>query len=811
MKSSSIRRRNLRWVRFFTAGLFLVLIFFCVRKYQEGHYTDPLRLLSLNEICTVSPGTSLENGEIIYEDYIELYNGSKETISLEGLYLSDDPAEPLKGALPEITMAPGSFLCIYAVPEDEEAPSESPSVPFGLKEQETLVLSRAVKTEGGELSVTSVDSVYIPEALTSGAVYARTEDGESVFSELRPSAGASNSEASLVLPAPVCLTKSGFYEGSVLAELQASEGLSVRYTLDGSIPDESSPLYTEPLLLTDPSSSEDRYASLTDITAEGSGYLPPDTPVDKAVVLRAASFDGEGNYSNAVTSTYFIDFDSKEGYQDSPILSLVTDPDNLFSDEEGIYVRGSLYDEAIEEGLIYNGLPWSYLTDYTNYHLDGPASERQAHLEFFQGSLPLLSQECGIRIRGNESRSFAQKNFSLYARKRYDGETFEPVFFDTGISYPDLILNGSRTLKKAFFSSLVEDRSAAVQQYLPCQVFLNGEYWGMYYLMERYSPEYLEGHYGAPASNTALIKDTRDLQAGSEEDLADFKALRTYLSEQDLSDPEAYEELLTQMDMDSFIDWMCINIYIANTDTKPLGNNVYTWKSDSATSGKWRFMLYDLDDSLAVGTDLASTPAYAFDSFTGHAGYSPSGFLDDEPMPALMENEDFRRQFVLTFLDLANEAFRSDRVLPLLDELEAQYGAWADLSWERWNTAPQNATFEEQVEELRVFFENRFDFIVPLLAEHFELTGTLAKLSLSAEQGGEITLNSITPDLNGGSWSGYYYTDYAVTLTAKSEKGYAFAGWEIDGGVIEEGNAASESIRLRLDGNAAVRALFVKE
>lgn len=59
------------------------------------------------------------------------------------------------------------------------------------------------------------------------------------------------------------------------------------------------------------------------------------------------------------------------------------------------------------------------------------------------------------------------------------------------------------------------------------------------------------------------------------------------------------------MDMQSFIDWMCTNIYIANTDTKPLGGNVLTWQT------------------LTPENDA----------------------------------EDFRRQFVLTFLDMANESF----------------------------------------------------------------------------------------------------------------------------------------------------------
>ena len=77
-------------------------------------------------------------------------------------------------------------------------------------------------------------------------------------------------------------------------------------------------------------------------------------------------------------------------------------------------------------------------------------------------------------------------------------------------------------------------------------------------------------------------------------------------------------------------------------------------------------MLYDLDDSLGVGID-SGVPAYAVDSFVEHAGYAPSGFLEDDPMPSLMKSEEFRRQFVLTFMDMANECFRPSHVLPLLD------------------------------------------------------------------------------------------------------------------------------------------------
>ena len=829
MKAFSARRRSMMLIRLFTAALFFVFLFFFFWKYDNGLYTDPVLSLRINEVCVTGLKT-LEGDTAVYEDYIELYNPTEEYVSLDGLYLSDDPSEPLLSALPSVEVEPGGYLIVYALGEGDAVSEGTPSVSFGLTEEETLLLTWVNETEDGTVTTHTIDSVYIPSSLASGAVYAAVEDGKDTYAALRPSPAVSNEDSPRILDDPAFLTPGGFYEDSVEVVLSASSGLTIRYTLDGSEPKKDSAVYTGPLTLTDPSSSPNVYSAREDIASADQFYEVPDEPVDKAVVVRAAAFDEEGNRSNTVTSTYFVDFNEKEGYENAAVLSLTADPEALFSSENGIYVLGSLYDSALADGLIYPELPWSELMDYTNYYLEGMSSERPAHVELFSayGDL-LLDQECGIRIRGNASRNFPQKSFTLYSRNRYEKEAFDPTLFDTGISYPSLILNNSQTLKKVFFFSLVKDRNAAVQRYIPCQVFLNGEYWGMYYLMERYSAEYLEGHYDVPTEDSLLIKDTRYVADGDPEEITRYRELREYLDQADFSSPEAYEKLLEMMDMQSFIDWMCTNIYLANTDTKPLENNVYTWQSTlpdylEYNDGKWRWMLYDLDDSLAVGTALEDGEAYTMDSFTDHAVYASSGFLDDAPMTALMENEDFRRQFVLTFLDMANENFRADRVLPLLDEIEEEYASWADLSWERWNTSPQNKTFSEQVEDLRVFFENRYEYIVPCLAEHFALTGDLVSLTLSADipignsQESEqedlqnaVTLNTLEPDLADGSWQGQYYTDYPVTLTAQAPDGFVFAGWEISGGVIVEGTAADASILLQLETDTTVCAVFVPE
>lgn len=653
MKTFSPRFRKALPVLLITAALALSLSAWGLWKYRFSRLEAPLKPLCINELSVSSLATQV-GGSTIYEDYIELYNPNNNTISLDGLYLSDTSDYTL-APLPDVTIGPGAHLCIYAAGQDGSVPEGQLSVPFSLSENETVSLTRLEENTAGTASSVLLDTVYIPDSMKIGAVYARTEDG---------------------------------------------------------------------------------------------GYLPPDSPVDKAVVLRAVAFDAAGNSSNITTATYFIDFDQKDGYENAAVLSLVTDPDNLFSSETGIYVRGALYDDAMEAGLIYNGLPWTYLTEYTNYSLEGAEAERPVYIQFFDASREdTLAQDCGIRIRGNESRHFPQKSFSLYARSRYGFSSFSPVFFDTGISYPNLILNSGRQLKKIFFFSLVEDRDTAIQQYTPCQVFLNGEYWGMYYLMEKYSSEYLAGHYDVAPDNTLLVKDTRYVENGSPQDIARYKELRTFLAEQNLADPDVYQELLTKMDMQSFINWMCTNIYIANTDTKPLGGNVLTWQTltpenDAEGDGRFRW----------------------------------------EHVKALLENLEEQHAW-------ADTGWMRWNTAPQTGTFEEQ-------------TAELHTFFEHRAEYIIPMLAEHFGLQGPLV----DIT-----LSSVPDKQGSIKLNTISPDLSETDWNGQYYTDYPMTVRADSAKGYRFVRWEVDGGEIVSGDVNDPEIQVHLSGDVRITAHFKKE
>lgn len=776
-------------------------------------FENPDMSLEISEVSPFNRGLVID-GTYTGEDYIELYNPTENVLFLDGYYLYNDAELLYDYPLPSnVSIEPGGYLVVYAAGEKDEedgreesqkeALPEHVTVPFKLSGGDTLFLGCR-----NSLGNHMIDMVQIP-MLESGTVYARALPSCDAFSVMHPSPGQPNRSAALPLEDPELSSPGGFYGDSLLLSMSGPEGASIYYTLDGSVPSRESLLYTKPILLTDPSSSQDLYASLENITVGTDPYEPPRHPVDKAVIVRAAAIDEKGNYSNPVTATYFFGFDGREGFDDVRILSLVTDPSLLFGEEYGIYVTGKTYTEALKAGVISEKTDWITLMEYTSYFMRGPDTERPVSLEVFDDTHTLLfSQECGIRIRGNESRSFPQKSFTLFARNRYGAEEFAPVFFDSGISYESLILNGSTKLSKVLVCSLVEDRSAVVQRYMPCQVFLNGEYWGMYYLMEKYSADMLEKRYGVEEEQTLLIKNAVEVQDGTEEDYARFEAFIKE-TEGDLSDPEVYESLKEQLDIQNYIDWVCTNIYVANTDALPLGRNVFSWQSlpsgepSGYEDGRWRWMLYDLDDSMGIQQDGEWPPVWRHDTLINHFEVSPTRDL--------LENEEFRQQFVLTFLDMANENFSPRRVNALLDEILKEWGPMSEKQEERWNSNSLQPSMEEQAEVIRGFFAERFDFAVPLLGEYLELTGKLCTVTLSqpSPEKGTVCLNTIFPDLSGDVWEGRYYSDYPITLSAEPAFGRRFAGWEITGGTILSGSVSSREISVRLDSeDVQIQAVF---
>ena len=114
-----------------------------------------------------------------------------------------------------------------------------------------------------------------------------------------------------------------------------------------------------------------------------------------------------------------------------------------------------------------------------------------------------------------------------------------------------------------------------------------------------------------------------------------------------------------------------------------------------------------------------------------------------------------------------------------------------------YGTNRGESDYLEEVSDLRIFLQKRYEYIMPYLEQHFELQGTLTPFHLSVNNpdGGKILVNSVMPQLTDGKWSGFYYPDYPISLTAAPAPGYSFSGWT--GSVV----SSDETISVTLDVN----------
>ncbi|MBD5499959.1 MAG: hypothetical protein HDR10_01970 [Lachnospiraceae bacterium] len=524
--------------------------------------------------------------------------------------------------------------------------------------------------------------------------------------------------------------ESGFYEETFELELTADSG-TIYYTLDGSIPDKNSAKYEGPILITDATWKDNTYSMRTDVSVgfdqeavdrisieEGSpGYQTPDYKIDKATVVRAALYDKSGQCRDVKTATYFVGFSNKEGYDGMNILSVVTDPSNLFDYETGIYVTGKTYDDYIHEYrdkdiYTFREAYWSqWLANYKNR---GIKWERNAVCQFFDSfGQPVLEQECGIRIHGVSTRAYNPKSLNLYARKEYDGNrVFGADLFGTGYlpSTVTLFQGGNdirMKVKDYLVSNAIKDLEVSSINYQPYVMFLNGEYWGVYWLSEKYDAHYLEYYYEINKDNVIMIK-AGELAEGDEEDYKYYLKMVDFCSTSDLTKEENYSRVCQMIDMESYIDYLAVMLYTAREHDWPAGNYA-CWRAKKKESGmygdgKWRWMIYDLN-------------SYGFHPEPDSISLAMS---NDDMFKNLMTNDTFRKQLVHKIKELEDTVFEADTMAKKLDEYQDFMAEAIRENDRRFYNDDSLLVFDAEMKELREFFYEREAYLDPILNSYID-------------------------------------------------------------------------------------------
>ena len=525
--------------------------------------------------------------------------------------------------------------------------------------------------------------------------------------------------------------ESGFYSDDFDLTIQAAKGSEIYYTVDGSVPTAESIHYTGPIHLSDASGNENVYCIREDVSSIFSEAAPqeageyyrgiyknPDMKVDKCNCIRAIAIDAEGRSTDVKTGIYFVGFDEKTGLDSVKIISIVTDPDNLFGYESGMYVTGKAMDDYVctlkaEGSELEDDFLWMYCP--ANY-MYGYHEEAEVNCQFFENGELVLSQNCGMKIHGGSgSRILPQKSLNLYARKEYGEGRFQYNLFENSY-YPKRValFSGSSDefgkITDWITSKLCEGLNVGTLKFEPYVLFLNGEYWGFYWLTEKYDEEYLEYYYNADPDNVILIKNSA-LKRGNEEDYKLYEDFAGYIIENDMSTPEAYEWFLSQADIDSFLDYYAALIYVARQLDWP-ENNVALWRTRVSTGGKyndskWRWLIFDVNNVAYSEKELIAGQ----DSFDNNIG-------TDEIFSSLMENDMLRNQLLDRILEMEHSVYDSKYVSEkmelfhsIMDEPMKNHSKryWADDGYER---------FMQQVDQVENFLYARHDSLMEMIEKH---------------------------------------------------------------------------------------------
>lgn len=757
-----------------------------------------IHTLVLNEVVTKNKSILAdEDGD--YSDYIEIYNSGEAPIPMKGYGLSDDPSVPLKWTFPDIILEPHAYLVVFAS-EKNKVTSE-------------LHTSFKLNENGDKLALSDSAGVLIQTLALADSInnmsYSLDLNGNYIF-YTTGTPGAENQgtviDDLMAYKKDYIITFSeaaGFYTAPIDVSLSVSNpDVNIRYTIDGTDPLANSSVFEAPITIASRTGDPNVYANIQ--STFDKGYVPSAKDVFKGTVLKAQAFLGDVPMGEIVTNTYFVDELGAERYT-LPVVSLTTDPYNFFDDEFGIYVFGSKFRESAPPNV--DG------TTPANYNQRGREWERPIHLEYFNlDGLCVFEQSLGIRTMGGWSRANSKKSFKLFSRECYqeDASSMDYPFFKnlesmdgTPIeSFSRLALRSGGNdweialFRDPFMQDLVSDTLDS-QAAKPVILFLNGEYWGIYFLNESLDEYYVESHYGIAKEDVSIMSYSTSLEVyvGVEDDMTYYKNMIKFIEDNDLSLQENYDHMNTLIDMDNFIEYYVSQIYFCNTDWP--ANNVKFWRkrTDSyepnapyGQDGRYRFMLYDTDFGFTLYEGLSNPMHKTLEFATAEDGPQwPNPEWSTLIFRSLLKNESFKQKFINVLADNLNTRFAYTTVnthidyymnllKPEIEEYSKRYQMWA---------MPDEKTWEDNsINVIRTFAKKRPDYLRLDALSYFKLEGAFdVSLSLNDPASGAIRVNNHMDVLNDAAiptFTGMYFTNMPITLEAKPKKGYHFTGWSGD-------------------------------
>jgi hypothetical protein len=590
--------------------------------------------------------------------------------------------------------------------------------------------------------VTVLDSISFGEQFRDIS-FGRLEDGGTEWGYFsRITPGAANSQGYIgFVEPPRIKPESGFYDESVEVSVQ---------------PEDRGDIVRYTLDGSEPTEMSVRFTA--------------PVRIEQTVVFKGKAFNGGALPSQTVSRPFFIDADHA-----LPVLALTTDPPNLYDPDTGILL----------------------------HDMPGRGWERFVELEFFEEGLSRFRIPAGLRIQGNTGpQEFEKKSFRAFFRGGYGGNELEFDLFpqDSIRTFTRLVLrsgyddsmeptdHGSARptlLRDPLVTELWRQMGGLTPQSRFGVLYLNDEFHGIYDIKQSIDEDFVVDHMGFRDADVLRTRwDSIEVVSGDREKWDELVSLFVANS---FEDDKMVEEVGGLLDLDNYMDLQAL---IHATQYTKWAYGVFLFR-ERGKGAIWKWTIWDADR------------AYDDVNWNGFTTlFNPlNRQLDSLVTQKLLMNRSYRERFINRQADLLNTVFSPENVKSVIDSLAENIAPDIPAEVGRWGNTV--SAWGEHVDFLRRWAEQRPAIVRQQMEDVFQLDGQV-ELTLGIEGGkGKVQVNSAVVDRF--PWTGEYFRNIPIELTAVPAEGYRFERWS------DPSLPAMRTIEVNLAGDQTLSAVFRSE
>jgi hypothetical protein len=690
---------------------FLTALLLCTTFSAHGQIT-------LNEFLASNNLVNQDPDFQAFADWIELHNGSNNTVDLSNWWLSDDADVLDKWTFPAGASIPANgFLLVWADGENTGLHTN-----FKLSaDGEKLILSNPLGVEADKISF----GLQLTD-ISQG----RSSDGTGGWGfYIKPTPGASNAASAFfedyTKPVPYFSVAGGFFPNPVTVNIQNLSSIgAVHYTTDGSAPTDTSPVFVQP----------QEFSTNT---------------VVKARIIAPNRIPGP-----VVVNTYFIGEDFQQ--RGLGVLSLSGNPADFFGLDSGILVQNYKPDWEIPIHLEF------YENDgILGFHHDAGAS--------VGGENSWILPQKLLNISSRKQYGGGHIEYQIFPE-------------NSRTSFEDLILrtSGNDWSNTFFRDGMIQNTASStadldVQAFRPVATFINGVYYGIYNLREKQDKEYAEIHDGITPNSLDYIENDGVIKEG---DAVAYQQMVAMLNAGVQGDT-AFQALAQVCDIRNYTDYIIAEIFTANTSW---GHNIALFRKRSPEAKwRWFPHDFDRGFNLAEvgGTGMAWATATNGPDWSN--GPFATLFLR-KMLENNTFKESFITRFADHLFVTWNPQWINPRIDRhanwIRNEMPFHVGEWAGTTSSYGDGIPSVQFWENEVAKLKTFGQQRNAFMFTDLSQFFALPGaTNLQVDVSDPAHGRVRLHDM-PALPNYPWSGKNFQNRPFTLTAAARPGFNFVRWE---------------------------------